>query len=92
MVIVYFLAFNTISNVMERTVNYYLIESSDYSVLNRIWDYCCYSGRDIAMYKTRLTVAEVGWVVELHGDRVQTAFLLNFSHHVTRVARPYYEF
>ena len=87
-----FPAFNTISNVMERTVNYYLILSSDYHVLNRIWDYCCYSGRDIAMYKTRLSVSEVGWVVELDDSKVRTAFLLNFSEHVTCVGRPYYEF
>ena len=76
---------------MERAnINYYLIESSDYSKINRIWDYCQYSGRSIAMYKTRLSASHTGWVVELPDSSVQTAFLLNFAQYVSRVSKPYY--
>lgn len=72
------------------SVNYYLIETLDYTKINRIWDWCNYQGRTIAMYKTRLTVSSTGWVVELPNNKVQTAFLLNFGHYVTKVGRPYY--
>lgn len=75
---------------MERTINYYLIESSDYDKINRIWDYCQNGSKDIPMYKTRLTPSLTGWVVELPTDKTQTAFLLNFAHLVTLVGKPYY--
>ena len=75
---------------MERTINYYLVDSSDYSKINRIWDYCQYSGRDLSMYKTRITVAQTGWVIELEDSPQQTAFLLNFGHLVTKISAPYY--
>ncbi len=75
---------------MERTINYYLVESNDYAKINRIWDYCNYSGHNLSMYKTRITLASTGWVVELDNSPRQTAFLLNFGHLVTRIGAPYY--
>lgn len=80
----------SISISMERTINYYLVESSDYERINRIWDWCQYSGRDIPMYKTRIAKSTTGWVVECPTDRIQTAFLLNFSQWVTHISAPYY--
>lgn len=76
---------------MERSdLNYYLIESNDYTTLNRIWDWCNYQGRTVAMYKTRITIASTGWVVELADSKIRTAFLLNFSQQVTSISKPYY--
>lgn len=75
---------------MERTIQHYLIESSDYAHINRIWDWCQYSGRDLPMYRARITKGTVGWVVECPTDRTQTAFLLNFSQHVTAISSTYY--
>ena len=78
---------------MERAIsNYYLIESSDYTIINRVCDYCNYQGKNIPMYKTRLTTTSTGWVVELPIDsKTTTAFLLNFSHIVTLITRPFYQ-
>jgi len=76
---------------MERTITYYLIESSDYDKINRIWDWCQYSGRDIPMYKTRIAKGSTGWVVELDPtDKASSFFLLNFSHLVTAINAPLY--
>ena len=75
---------------MERAINYFLVETSDYDNINRIWDYCQFQGRDIPMYKTRITMSQTGWVVELPDDKTQTAFLLNFANWVTKVGKPYY--
>ncbi len=76
---------------MERTISYYLIESDDYLVLDSIWQWCQYSGRDIPMYTTRITSLTTGWVVELaEDDPATTFFLLNFGHRVSAIAAPYY--
>ena len=80
-----------VNTIMERAItNYFLIETYDYSKINRIWDYCNYQGRNIPMYKTRITMSQTGWVVELPDDKTQTAFLLNFANWVTKVGKPYY--
>ena len=73
---------------MERTINYYLIESPQN--LERIWHYCNYEGKDIPMYKTRVTSSSTGWIVELSDSPIQTAFLLNFAQYVTKISTPYY--
>ena len=75
---------------MERTINYYLVESTDSNTIERIWHYCNYQGQEIAMYKTRVTFGSTGWVVELPDTKIQTAFLLNFGHWVTKISAPYY--
>jgi hypothetical protein len=75
---------------MERTITYYLVESSDYAVINRVWDWAQYSGRDIPMYKTRITQGTIGWVVECPNTSEQTWFLLNFGHLVTELSSTYY--
>ena len=81
----------SISISMERTIQYYLIESLDYANINRVWDWCQYSGRDVPMYKTRISAGSTGWVVELDpADKASTFFLLNFSHLVTAINAPRY--
>lgn len=75
---------------MERTITYYLVESNDYGTINRIWDWCQYSGRDIPMYKTRISKGSTGWVVECPTDKIQSMFLLNFAQWVTSINPPYY--
>jgi hypothetical protein len=57
----------------------YHITTGDYSHINRIWDWCQYTGRDIPMYRCRLGMGNIGWVVEVSG-KIETVFLLNFSH------------
>lgn len=79
-----------LNTIMERAISYFLIESSDYSKINRVWDYCNYQGRNLSMYRTRLSPSSTGWVVELPDDKTQTAFLLNFAQFVTKVGKPYY--
>ena len=82
---------SSISIIMERTIQYYLIESQDYANINRVWDWCQYSGRDVPMYKTRISGSSTGWVVELDPkDKSTTFFLLNFSHLVTAINAPRY--
>jgi hypothetical protein len=70
------------------TKEFYLIETSNYDHINRIWDWCQFSGRDIPMYKTRIGAGLVGWVVELDSSSTRTIFLLNFSHWVCAINPP----
>jgi hypothetical protein len=73
------------------TIQHYIIETHDYAHINRVWDWCQYSGRDIPMYKTRVSAGHIAWVVELDPtDKSSTFFLLNFSHLVTAITAPYY--
>jgi hypothetical protein len=81
---------DTISTIMERTIQYYLVDTNNYDHINRMWEWCQFQGRDVPMYKTRVSVGTLGWVVECPTDRVQTAFLLNFSHWVCPISAPYY--
>ena len=78
----------SISIIMERTIQYYLIETHNYDHINRMWDWCQFQGRDIPMYKTRISKGSTAWVVECPTDRVQTAFLLNFAHWVCPISAP----
>ena len=71
-------------------IQYYIIETHDYEDINSIWLWCQFSGRDIPMYKTRISRGSTGWVVECPTDRTQTAFLLNFAHWVCPITAPYY--
>ena len=64
----------------------YTIDTRDYTVINRMWDLCQYSGRDIPMYRTRLSQGVIAWVVELEDDQYATRFLLEFSSYVTHVS------
>ena len=73
---------------MAKDIEYYLIETSNYDHINRIWDWCQFQGRDIPMYKTRVSRGTTAWVVECPTDRVQTAFLLNFAHWVCPITAP----
>lgn len=75
---------------MERTINYFLVETSDYSKIERIWHYCNYTGKTISMYKTRISKGSTGWVVELEDSPLQTAFLLTWGHLVSKISAPYY--
>ena len=68
--------------------HYYLIDSSDYAVINCIWDWCQYQGRDIPMYRRRITQGQISWLVECPATSVQSMFLLNFSHLVTEITEP----
>lgn len=75
----------------ERTVALYTIDRSDWAYLERVWDYCQNQGRNIAMYKTRLTPSYTAWVVELPRDsKYTTMFLLQFGGHCTNVMGTYY--
>jgi len=80
----------SISTSMERTIRYYLVESSDYQHINRIWDWCQNSPHDIFMYKTRITKGSTGWVIECPTDSTQTVFLLTWAHLVTHINPPLY--
>ena len=71
-------------------MQYYLIETNNYDHINRMWDWCQFSGRDVPMYKTRVSRGSIGWVVECPTDRTQTAFLLNFSQWVCEINAPMY--
>jgi hypothetical protein len=72
------------------TTQYYLIETSNYDYLDRIWMWCQFSGRDIPMYKTRIGLGHIGWVVELEDTPVLSLFLLQFSSWVSPIKKPSY--
>ena len=69
-------------------IQYYIIESTNYDHINKMWDWCQYSGRDIPMYRTRITQSNIAWVVECPTDPTQTAFLLNFAQWVCPISAP----
>lgn len=69
---------------------YYTISTADLDHINRVWDWCQYSGRSIPMYKTRLGLGVIAWVCEVPCNKVQTLFLLNFSQWVAEVKKPSY--
>ena len=71
-------------------LQYYIIESTNYDHIDRIWFWCQYSGRDLPMYRTRITQSLIAWVVECPTDRTQTAFLLNFAKWVSPINPPLY--
>lgn len=72
-----------------KDIEYYLVETTNYDHINRIWDWCQFQGRDIPMYKTRISAGTIGWVVELADSPVRSIFLLNFSHWVCSIGTPY---
>ena len=77
---------------MESEANrrYYLIESSDYDLINRIWFYAWGQEPDIIMYKTRITISHTGWVVECTNTKYESMFLLQFGSYVNQIGAPYY--
>ena len=62
----------------------YSLDTSDYSLLNRIWDFAQYHGLD--MYKSRLGMGIVSWVIDLPEDKIKTRYLLEFAQHSTLLA------
>ena len=71
-------------------MDYYLLECDDHTI-ERIWHYCNYTGKDIAMYRTRITQHQIGWVVELDpGSPLTSLFLLQWSQYITHISAPYY--
>lgn len=69
----------------------YMISTSDYDTINRIWFYTQYQSLDIPMYKSRISSSTTAWVVELDSSNKQSSmFLLNFSSFVTEIAATYY--
>jgi len=70
------------------TVQYYTIDTSNYDYINRIWDWCQYSGRDIPMYETRLGFGVIAWVCAVPDNSTESLFLLNFSHWVSPIKKP----
>lgn len=61
----------------------YAIETSDYVRINRIWDLCQYSGRNVPMYRARLSAGWISWVVELDDSSWSTRILLEHSEYLT---------
>ena len=74
---------------MAKDIEYYLVETTNYDHINRVWDWCQFQGRDIPMYKTRISAGTIGWVIELEDSPVRSIFLLNFSHWVCSIGAPY---
>ena len=70
---------------MANNIEYYLLETSNYDHINRVWDWCQYSGRDVPMYRTRIGQGIIGWVVELEDAPVRSLFLLQFSSWVCAI-------
>jgi len=68
-----------------KDIQYYLLETSNYDHINRVWDWCQYSGRDVPMYRTRVGQGIIGWVVELEDAPVRSLFLLQFSSWVCAI-------
>ena len=68
--------------------HYYHVNTQDYDNINRIWAWCQYMGRDIPMYRTRISAGYIGWVVECPDAPIQSMFLLNFSSWVTEIREP----
>lgn len=71
-------------------VEYYVVDTANYDHINRMWDWCQFQGRDIPMYKTRLSRGVTAWVVEIPSSSVETVFLLNFSKWVSAIKKPSY--
>ena len=67
-----------------------MINTNNYDVLNRIWDYTQYKGASIPMYRTRISASTTAWIVELPDSKLRTAFLLQFGQYVTSVMNVYY--
>lgn len=68
----------------------YLITSSDYCILNRLWYYTQYQGLSIPMYRTRISRSDTGWVIELDPSSKQSSLLLlQFGEHLTSI-KPFY--
>jgi hypothetical protein len=61
----------------------YAVLSQDYTVVNRLWDLCQNSGRDLPMYRTRITSSEISWVIELDDSAWSTRILLEHSGSLT---------
>jgi hypothetical protein len=76
---------------MERAnLSYYVIESSSYDVVNRIWNYVESTHSHMLMYKTRISASNTQWVIEMPKDRLESYFLLQFSKYVSSIAKPNY--
>ena len=71
-------------------LEYYILETTNYDHINSVWMWCQFSGRDIPMYKTRLSASHTAWVIEIPSTSVETLFLLNFSHWVSPIKKPSY--
>ena len=71
-------------------IEYYLIQTTNYDHLNRMWDWCQFQGRDVPMYRTRIGQSSTGWVIELEDTPARSLFLLQFSNWVTAIGKPYY--
>ena len=58
--------------------------------LDRLWTFCQCQGRDIPMYRGRITLHKVGWVIGPMSESESTRFLLEFSHSVDSISGTYY--
>ena len=56
----------------------YLLDTTNRSVIERIWEYCQNSGQEIPMYRSRVGFGRVAWVVE-PTERQATLFLIAFG-------------
>lgn len=71
-------------------VEYYAIETTNWDHIDRMWMWCQFSGRNLPMYKTRLSASHTAWIVEVPASSVQSMFLLNFSSWVSLIKKPNY--
>lgn len=70
------------------SINYYVIDTVNYDHINRVWDWCQNQGRNIPMYRTRVALGQISWLVECPSTSVQSMFLLNFSQWVSQISPP----
>jgi hypothetical protein len=73
-----------------RAVEYYLVQTTNYDHINRMWLWCQFEGRSVPMYRTRISLSNTGWVIELEDTPVRSLFLLQFSSWVSAIGKPYY--
>lgn len=55
----------------------YSIDSTDYSYIQRVWDFAQY--HSLPMYKARLGLGVISWVIELPEGKLRTRYLLEFA-------------
>ena len=69
----------------ERSTSYYLLESTSYSTIERVWNYVQSTHDHMYMYKARISSTSTAWVIQMPCDRLETMFLLQFSSYVTSI-------
>jgi hypothetical protein len=69
---------------------YWMLDTRDSSVIERVWTLTQYSGYSMPMYRSRVSTSHVAWVIETLDDPSASRLLLEFSNNLISITGTVY--